>query len=94
MAAGPIVAEMSAHTIHDLIFSAGGVVFAAALVPAVVRKSLMPVSTCLVTMSVCFVFALNYLWLLYWYAFVLETLLCLLWAYLATIALKARSPVA
>jgi hypothetical protein len=81
---------MSASQIHDFIFSAGGVVFVFALLPAVLRKSILPLSTALVTMSVCFVFALNYAWMGYWYAFVLESCLFLLWAYLAAVALKAR----
>ena len=84
------MAEMGTSTIHDLIFSAGGVVFVIALLPAVLKMSVMPVSTALVTMSVCFVFALNYVWMDYWYAFVLESCLFCLWAYLAAIALKAR----
>ncbi len=84
---------MSAST-HDLIFSVGGVIFAVALLPAVRKKTVMPLSTCLVTASVCLILSLNYLTMAYWYAFALESCIFLLWSYLTGISLKARSSLA
>jgi hypothetical protein len=76
--------------LHDAIFAVGSLVLFLALIPAVLKKSILPISTCWVTGSVLFVFTLNYLTMNYWYATVVEGLNVVCWAYLFAIAWKEK----
>lgn len=79
--------------VHDTIFAAGAFVLWLALIPAVIRRSILPLSTCYLTGGVLFIFTLNYLTMEFWYATVVETANVAAWAYLFAIAWKHREPV-
>lgn len=68
--------------IHDLIFAVGSMVLLLAMVPAVLRKAVIPISTCLTTGGVLAVFVINYVTMGYWYAAVVEAGNVLCWGYL------------
>jgi hypothetical protein len=76
--------------LHDTIFAVGAFVLLLALLPAVVKKTVLPLSTIWITGGVLFVFALNYLTMRFWYAMAVEAGNVLAWAYLFTIAWKVR----
>jgi hypothetical protein len=80
---------VSAH-LHDLIFAVASAVLLVAMLPAVRRRSLMPVSTCMVTGSVVLVLSLNYATMAYWYATAVEFANASCWAFLLCVALRAR----
>ena len=75
---------------HDLVFAVGSLVLTAAILPAVWRRSVLPVSTCAVTGGVIFVFVLNYLTMRYWFAFTVELVQVGLWVFLCWVAITAR----
>ena len=76
---------MSRHA-HDLVFAAGSLLLAAALLPALLRRTLMPRSTCLTTASVLLVLVLNLAALGFWYAAATDFLALEAWAYLLAVA--------
>jgi hypothetical protein len=61
-----------------------------AMLPAVVRRSVLPLSTCAVTGCVLLVFTLNYASLGYWYACVVEGLNVACWAWLLAVSIGSR----
>jgi hypothetical protein len=77
--------------LHDLIFAVGAAVLFLAMLPAVWRRAVMPLSTCVVTGAVVFAFALNYATMAYWYATAMEFGNFACWAYLLWVALRARA---
>lgn len=79
--------------VHDLIFAVGALVLFLALVPAVIKKSVLPYSTCYITGGVLFIFSLNYFTMEYWYAVVVEALNVACWAYLLWIAWKSNKKI-
>lgn len=76
--------------LHDAVFAVGSFVLFFALLPAVYKKAIIPLSTCWVTGGVLFVFMLNYLTMKYWYATVVELSNVLAWAYLFVISWRHR----
>ena len=75
---------------HDLVFAVGAFVLFVAMLPAVWKRAVLPLSTCAVTGGVLFVFVLNYLTMRYWYAVVVEFGNVACWAFLAWLAVRAR----
>lgn len=75
-------------SVHDLVFAAGSAVLLAAIVPAVVRRTVLPRSTCLVTGGVLVVFSVNYLTMRYWYAMTVEGLNAACWTCLTVRAFR------
>lgn len=49
--------------VHDLIFAVGSGIFAVSLVPAVVKRTQMPLSSSLPTAIVLSAFLANYVWM-------------------------------
>lgn len=76
--------------LHDLIFSIGALILFFALIPAVIHKSILPLSTCYITGGVLFIFALNYLTMKYWYATVVEAANVTAWTILFFRAWRAN----
>lgn len=81
---------ISTH-LHDAIFAVGAAVLLLAMLPAVWRRAVMPLSTCVVTGTVVFVLVLNYATMAYWYATAMEAGNCACWAYLLSVAMRARA---
>lgn len=75
--------------LHDLVFAVGSAVLLAALVPAVARRTVLPLATCALTGGVLAVFAVNYLTLGYWYALGVESANAACWLYLSALAWRA-----
>jgi hypothetical protein len=78
-------------SLHDTIFATGALILFLAILPAVVRKVVMPLSTICISGGVIFVFALNYASMHYVYATVVEALNVISWVYLLRIALRERN---
>jgi hypothetical protein len=76
--------------VHDLIFAIGAFILFLAMIPAVVKKAILPLSTCSLTGGVLAIFTLNYFTMSYWYATVVEFGNVACWAYLSAIAWRAR----
>lgn len=72
--------------LHDTVFAIGAFILFLALIPAVLKKAILPLSTCYLTGGVLFIFTLNYLTMRYWYATVVEFANVVCWAYLFLIA--------
>ena len=79
---------MSAH-LHDLIFAAASAVLLLAMLPAVLRAVLLPLSTCIITGGGVFVLAINYATMGYWYAMAIAVANATCWAYLFSVALRS-----
>lgn len=75
--------------VHDLIFAIGAAILFLAMIPAVLKKAILPLSTCFTTGGVLFIFTLNYMTMTYWYATVVEMLNVACWVYLYVIARRA-----
>jgi hypothetical protein len=57
------------------------------MIPTVIKKVVMPISTCFLTGSVLLIFTLNYLTMTYWYATAVEAGNVACWAYLLWLAI-------
>lgn len=80
---------MTPHA-HDLITSIAVAVLLAGMLPAVWRRSQLPLSSCAVTSSVCEVLSVNWATSGYWYSTVVEFATATCWLALLQIALPAH----
>lgn len=77
--------------IHDFVFASGALILFLAMIPAVARKAVIPLSTCLTTGAVLLVFTINYVTMSYWYAAVVEAGNVLCWGYLLKRSLSSAT---
>lgn len=65
---------------HDAVFAVGAFVLFLAMLPAVWRRAVLPLSTVITTGGVLTIFSLNYLTMHYWYASAVEAANVVCWA--------------
>jgi hypothetical protein len=81
---------MTLH-VHDLINSGAVAMLLVGLLPAVWRRALLPLSTCVVTGTVCELLAANWASMVHWYSSLLEYGAATCWAILLALALRATN---
>src|ERR1035437_3609904 len=75
---------------HDTVFAVGSLILFLAMLPACWRRAVLPLSTCVITGAVLFVFVLNFASMNYPYALVVEAGNVVCWVFLACVGQRAR----
>lgn len=75
---------------HDLIFSIGAFVLLIGLLPQIVKGTILPLSSCILTGGILLIFTLNYLTMEYWYVMFVEAANVVGWSILLTRAIRNR----